>query len=726
MTNKVPHAPAKPSEPRVYHGITLSDDYHWLRAENWQDVMRDPSLLDAEIREYLEAENAYTESEMAGTEALQETLFAEMRGRIKEDDSSVPSPHGEWAYYSSYTEGAEYPLLCRIPRADLDNLKYNPETEEPIDPGGSVLLDCNTLADGHDYFSLGGAAHTNDHALMVYGIDVNGSERYTLRVRDLTSGKELADEVPETSGGATWHPDRSAFYYTELDENLRPLKIMRHKLGAPVAADELIFQEQPGFYASTGATQSEGFIEISTGDHEKTEIHLIDTTVPDAKPVIVAERSSEHEYSVEHVGDRLIILTNSGGAEDFRIVEMPISALSDPDRSLEKVMQTWTEIEPHRPGRLILGIDVLANHLIRLERENGLPRIVIRRLSDGEEHEIAFDEEAYSLGISTGYEFDTTAIRFTYSSMTTPTRVYDYDVETRERVLRKRQIVPSGHNPADYVTSRIMAPAHDGEQVPISLLYHKDTLLNGTAPCLLYGYGAYGIAMPASFSTGRLSLVDRGFVYAIAHIRGGKDKGYGWYKSGKLEKKTNTFHDFISAGEHLARENITSRGAIIGHGGSAGGLLMGAVANMAPDLFGGIIAEVPFVDVLNTILDDTLPLTPPEWLEWGNPIIDADAFNRMQAYSPYDQVKAQNYPNMLVLAGLTDPRVTYWEPAKWVAKLRALKTDANLLLLKTNMGAGHGGASGRFNRLREVALSYAFALTVAQKVTGKRLLAAAD
>jgi oligopeptidase B len=420
---------------------------------------------------------------------------------------------------------------------------------------------------------------------------------------------------------------------------------------------------------------------------------------------MVAPRETAVEYHVDEAHGRFFILTNAG-ARDFRIVSAPIDA---PGR------ENWIDVVPHHSGRLILSHDVTARHLTRLERADGLPRIVIRRLSDGEEHTIAFDEEAYSLGLAGGYEFDTDTLRFSYSSMATPQRVYDYDMETRARVLRKEQEVPSGHDPSLYVTRRIMAPAADGETVPVSLLYRKDTPLDGSAPALLYGYGAYGIAMPAAFSISRLSLVDRGFVFAIAHIRGGKDKGFAWYEAGRREMKGNTFTDLIAAAEHLVREKYTSRGRIVMQGGSAGGLLVGAVANMADDLFGAFIANVPFVDVLNTMADDTLPLTPPEWPEWGNPVLDADAFRTILSYSPYDNVTAKPYPPMLVLAGLTDPRVTYWEPAKWVAKLRALKTDNNLLLLRTNMEAGHGGAAGRFDALKETAIELAFAL----KVMGK-------
>ena len=420
----------------------------------------------------------------------------------------------------------------------------------------------------------------------------------------------------------------------------------------------------------------------------------------------MAPRVHGHEYGVEHHGDRLIITTNSDGAEDFRICEAP---LADPRQ------ENWREIVAHKRGRLILDVIAYQGHLVRLEREDGLPRIIIRRFADGAEHAIAVAEEAYSLGVSAGFEFDTTTTRFTYSSMTTPAQVFDYDMETKARTLRKTQEVPSGHDPADYVTRRLMAPAPDGETVPVSVLYRKGTPLDGSAPLFLYGYGAYGITIPASFSTGRLSLVDRGFVFAIAHIRGGKDKGYHWYTEGKLEKKPNTFSDFIAAGEFLAKEGYTRRGRIVANGGSAGGMLMGVIANQAPDLFLGIIADVPFVDVLNTMLDESLPLTPPEWPEWGNPIKSKKDFETIRSYSPYDNVGRKAYPHIFAYAGLTDPRVTYWEPAKWIARLRHLNASDNLILLKTNMEAGHGGASGRFEALKEVALDYAFALKIADK-----------
>jgi oligopeptidase B len=422
--------------------------------------------------------------------------------------------------------------------------------------------------------------------------------------------------------------------------------------------------------------------------------------------LLVKAREPGIQYDLEEGGDVFFILTNSGGAKDFRIMTAPVA---DPRE------ENWTELVPHEPGRLILSIMGFRDYLVRLERKEGLPRIVVRNRATGDEHVVAFEEEAYSLGLSGSYEYDTDIIRFSYSSMTTPAQVYDYDMRTRERVLLKTQEVPSGHNPDDYVTRRLLAAAPDGELVPVSLLYRKDTPLDGTAPCLLYGYGSYGIAIPASFNTNCLSLVDRGFVYAIAHVRGGKDKGYGWYEDGKRDRKENTFTDFIAAARHLVAQRLTSHDRLVAQGGSAGGMLMGAIANMAPEAFAGIIAEVPFVDVLNTMLDATLPLTPPEWPEWGNPIESEQDYRTIAAYSPYDNVSAQAYPPVLAVAGLTDPRVTYWEPAKWVARLRERKTDDNPVLFRINMDAGHAGASGRFSRLEEIAYGYAFAL----KVVGK-------
>ncbi|WP_336799418.1 S9 family peptidase [Kaistia sp. MMO-174] len=688
-----PLAAKKPVTSTV-HGVTLTDDYAWLRADNWQEVMRDPTLLSQEIRDYLEAENAHTATSMAETDDLQAKLFAEMRGRIKEDDSSVPSPDGDFAYAMRFTEGAEQPLVVRTARDGS-----GPET---------ILLDGNQMAAGRAYFRLGSADHSPDHKRLAFAYDDKGSEYYTLHVRDIESGADLSDAIEATTGGGVWAADSNTLFYTVLDDNHRPCRIYRHVVGTPQSEDVLVFEEKdPGFFLGVGQTQSSRYILIDSHDHETSEVHLLDAEDPTGAHRLIAERVTAEEYSVDHSGDTLYILTNAGGAEDFKIVTAPVAS---PGR------ENWVDLVPHVPGTLILGMTVYKDYMVRLERFAGLPRIIVRALASGEEHAIAFDEEAYSLGMGDGYEFDTSTLRFTYSSMTTPSRVYDYDMATRERTLRKEEEIPSGHNPADYVTRRVFATAADGETVPVSLLYHKDTKLDGSAPCLLYGYGAYGITIPASFSISRLSLVDRGFVYAIAHIRGGKDKGFRWYADGRREKKTNTFTDFIASGEYLAKEGYTARGRIVAWGGSAGGMLMGAIANMQPDLFGGIIAEVPFVDVLNTMLDDTLPLTPPEWPEWGNPIESAEDFATIRSYSPYDNVGAHAYPPILAIGGLTDPRVTYWEPAKWVAKLREKKTGDAPLLLKTNMDAGHGGASGRFDRLKETAFSTAFAIKV---VAGK-------
>ena len=531
-----PQAGKKPVT-TVRHDTTLVDEYAWLRADNWQEVMRDPTVLDPAIRAHLEAENAYTEATLADTKALQAALFEEMKGRIKEDDSSVPSPDGPFEYQFGYVTGGQYPRVLRRPRGGGDGSE-------------TVLIDGNAEAEGKAYWQLGDCAHSHDHKLLAYSVDEKGAELFTVRIRDLANGRGLADAIPDPRGGLVWANDGRTFFYVRLDANHRPLYVFRHTVGTPAEADVLVYEEKdPGFYVGVGATQSGRFILIQAHDHQTSEIYLIDADRPATPLCLVAPRRHGHEYGVEHHGDQLIITTNSGGAEDFRILTAPVAA---PDEA------NWREIVPHKPGRLLIDVVAYAGHLVRLEREDSLPQIVVRRLADGAEHAIAFDEEAYSLGLSHGYEFDTTGIRFTYSSMTTPAEVYDYDMETRARILRKRQEVPSGHNPADYVTARIQVPAKDGETVPVSILYKRGTPLDGSAPLLLYGYGAYGIPIPASFSTARLSLVDRGFVYAIAHIRGGKDKGYRWYTDGKLTKKTNTFTDFIAAGEHLAAKGCSS------------------------------------------------------------------------------------------------------------------------------------------------------------------------
>ncbi len=676
----------------THHGITRTDDYAWMRADNWQAMFRDPGVLDTGIRSHLETENAYQTAMMADTVDLQKMLFAEMKGRIKEDDQSIPFKDGPFAYSSSYVTGGQHPRYFRTPREG---------------GGQHILFDGDVEAAGKAFFSLGGIEHSSDHKRVIWSYDDAGSEYYTILVRDIASGKDLDDRVGDTGGGGVFDADASGFFYSVLDEAHRPVAINYHVLGTPQADDKVIFEEaDSGFFLGVGGSMLNDYIFINTGDHETSEYHFMPANDPAAKPRLIAARAPGVQYSISEGGDEFYILTNAGGAKDFKICVAPAS-----DPSLEN----WKDLVPHKADKLIISVSVYREHLVRMEREDGLPRIVIRDRKTGEEHAIEFAEEAYSLGMQGAAEYDTRCIRFTYSSMTTPSQTYDYDMVTRARTLLKTQEVPSGHDAADYVTKRVMATAPDGQLVPVSLVYHKTTKLNGTAPLLLYGYGAYGHSIPAGFSTSCLSLVDRGFVYALAHVRGGKDRGYRWYDEGKRDKKQNTFTDFIAAGEYLVSQKICAPDLIVAHGGSAGGMLMGAIANMAPDLFAGIIAEVPFVDVLTTILDDTLPLTPPEWPEWGNPITSLDDYKTIAAYSPYDNVTAKAYPTILAVAGLTDPRVTYWEPAKWVMKLRELKTGTNPVLFKINMSAGHAGASGRFSRLEEVAYSYAFAL----KVVGK-------
>jgi oligopeptidase B len=686
MAGNPPAAEKRPA-PFTRHGITVADDYAWLKDAKWQEVLRDPSILDPDIRAYLEAENAYTEELLGPTAALQKTLVAEMRGRIKEDDSGVPMPDGPFAYTWKYRQGGQHEQIGRQPR---DGGEF------------STILDGDALAKQSEYFKFGGTRHSPNHKLVAWSADLRGSEYFTIKVRDWATGEDLPDEVQRASGGVVWGSDSSFFLYVEKDDNHRPLKVFRHRLGTRQSDDVLVYEEKDsGWFTSIGESASGRFCVIGGGDHDTSEQRLVDLSDPGATPRLVAPREKGVRYSVDDRGGELFILTNEGGAIDFRIATAP---LATPDRP------HWRELVPHRAGVYVLNVQLYANHLVRLERANALPSLVIRDLRNGQEHTIAFDEAAYSLDSISGYEFDTTTTRFAYSSMTTPTEVYDYDMDTRQRTLRKRQQIPSGHDPAAYVTTRLFARAQDGVEVPVSILHRRDLVKDGKAPLLLYGYGSYGMSMPASFAANRLSLVDRGFVYAIAHIRGGAEKGWNWYLDGKREKKTNTFDDFAAAGRALIEGKYTSAGRIVGHGGSAGGMLMGAVANRASELFAGIVAEVPFVDVLNTMLDESLPLTPPEWPEWGNPITDRAAFEYILSYSPYDQVTAKAYPKILAMGGLTDPRVTYWEPAKWIARLRATMTGGGPVLLRTNMGAGHGGSSGRFNRLDEVAIAYAFAL----------------
>ena len=690
--HNAPQPPVARKDPKVTEqlGRTRSDDYAWMKDENWKEVLRDPAVLAPEIREHLDAENAYTKSMLAGTEALQAELFAEMKGRIKEDDSSVPAPDGPWDYYVRYDAGAEHPIHGRRPRGQTQ--------------GEEVLLDETALAKGKAFFQVGAAHHSPDHQLYAWAVDEQGSEYFSLRVMDLASGAQLGDTIESAYGDFCFSPDSQWLFWIWRDENARPARIFRRP--ARGGEDVLIYEEaDDGMFLGVGTTSDDSHILIHVGNQETTELLMIPASDPTSAPVVTEPRQAEIKYELDHWGDRWVIRTNADGAVDFRLAQ---STATLPTRD------TWRDLVPHVAGHYITGFAAYSGHLVRLERRNACDRIIVMR-RDGAEHEIAFDEEAYALSLDSGYEYDTTTTRFVYQSPTTPRQWFDYDLESRARTLRKTQVIPSGHNPADYVARRLQARAPDGAEVPITVLMRKDTPLDGSAPLLLYGYGSYGHAMEPSFSIRNLSLVDRGWIWATAHIRGGSDKGWGWFLDGRREKKENTFTDFIACAEHLADLGYGSRGKMVAYGGSAGGMLMGAVANLRPDLWAGIIAAVPFVDVLNTMSDTTLPLTPPEWPEWGNPLEDPTAYDRIAGYSPYDQVGPRPYPAVLATGGLSDPRVTYWEPQKWVAKLRDQTTGNSPILLKINMEAGHGGASGRFDFLKEIALDYAFAIWAAER-----------
>ena len=703
LASLTPPAATRTPETIEQVGRTRVDPYHWMKDENWQEVMRDPTVLRQDIREYLEAENAYTKAGLEEPLAdLTNELFEEMRGRIKEDDQSLPNVDGPYAYLTKFRTGGEYPIFARKPAAET----YNQEAEVEI------LLDGDKLGEGKAYFGFGALGHSPDHKLVAYAYDDQGSEVYDIKFRDLATGEDLPDVVSGTAGSFTWSETSDAIYWVERDDNGRPVAVHRYALGGDGTSTEIYRESDPGYFVTVGKSQSGKYIFVSSGSHTTSEIRFFPADSEEPELQLISARETDLEYSVDHWEDDFVISTNEGGAVDFKIVTAPVD---NPGR------ENWTELVPHRAGTLILGMEVLKNHLIRLERNEGLPRIVVRERESGEEHTIAFEEEAYDLSMSTGYDYDTTSMRFEYSSPSTPDQEYDYDVATQERTLRKTREVPSGHNPDDYIVTRIMAPARDGETVPVTILRHKDTPIDGSASMLLYGYGSYGSTISARFRTTPLALANRGMVYAIAHPRGSMAKGYQWYLDGKLEKKVNTFNDYVDAGNHLVAEDYTSRGNIVGMGGSAGGLLMGAAVNQDPELFAGIIAAVPFVDVINTMSDESLPLTPPEWPEWGNPITSAEDYDTIMAYSPYDQTTDLNYPAMLITGGLSDPRVTYWEPSKWAAKLRYEAPEAGPYFLRINMEAGHGGASGRFEGLKETALEYAFALSAVGKADALKL-----
>ncbi len=687
MTKPVPPVAEKRPKQTIQFNRERVDDYAWMRDDNWQAVLRDPGVIRADVKAHLEAENAYTKAMLASTEALQETLFQEMKGRIKEDDASVPSPDGPFDYYWRYETGAQHPIHARRPRGGGDE---------------TILLDEDADAKGKAYFHVGASHHSPDHRLYAWAVDEQGSEVYRILVKDLATGELLPEPVESATGAFTWSPDSAWLFWIWRDDNGRPARVYRRPARGGAKDDVLVYDEpDEGFFLSVGRTGSDAYVVIGAGDHETSEVMLIPAGDLTAEPRVVEPRTIGLRYDIEHWDGRFLVHTNADDAVDFKVMEAPEAA---PRRA------NWTERVAHQPGRFIVGVGAYRDWFVQLVRENALNRIVLTERETGAEHTIAFDEEAFALGLAGGYEFDTSTLRFVYESPTTPRQWFDYDMATRERTLRKTQEVPSGHDPSAYVTHRLVAVAPDGAEVPITVLMRADAPLDGSAPLMLYGYGAYGIPMDANFSIRQLSLVDRGWIWATAHVRGGTEKGWGWFLDGRGRKKRNTFTDFIACAEHLVGHGYGVAGRIVIYGGSAGGMLVGAAANMRPDLWAAVVGAVPFVDVLNTISDASLPLTPPEWPEWGNPLEDPTAYDLIASYSPYDNVEAEPYPAVLATGGLSDSRVTYWEPAKWVAKLREKTTGDAPMLLKINMDAGHGGASGRFEFLKEIALDYAFAI----------------
>jgi oligopeptidase B len=680
-TVHLPEAPVAPASPKdfTYHGITVHDPFAGLKDDDY------PTVNDEETLAYLTAENAYFEAAMAPVEGLTETIFEEFKGRIKEDDSSVPDRDGNFLYHWRYEPGAQYRQWLRQPVA-----------------GGSaaVILDEVQRAEGHEFYNMGAITISPDEKYLAWSEDLDGSERYRIFVKDIASGEIIDQAVSNSVGYAVWAADSKSFFYSVLSEEWRPFKVMRHELSGDAADDNLIYEEaDTSFFVGLGKTQSRAYIIILVGDNVTTEIRLIPTDRPEAEPVLVAARKANHEYYLDHAGDHFFIRTNDTH-KNFRVAVAPESAPGQ---------DSWQELISASDTNYIRSLTSFEDFLALEERISGLDQIRVR-YHDGDEHFIEFPEAAYTARISNNPEYAVDSLRLHYESMVTPDTVFDYPLAKRQLVTRKVQEIPSGYEASNYATERLWAAARDGAKVPISIVYHKDFPKDGSGRLHIYGYGAYGSGRPINFSSLRLSLLDRGFAYAIAHIRGGDEMGYHWYEDGKLFKRTNTFHDFVDVAKHLIEEDYVTAGNISISGGSAGGSLMGYVANSNPELWRAVVAHVPFVDILNTMLDDSLPLTPIEWPEWGNPITDKAVFEYILSYSPYDNVSPQDYAPMMVTAGLNDPRVTYWEPAKWVARLRTVKTDDNLLVLKTNMGAGHRGLTGRYKELFEIAEEYAFIL----------------
>jgi oligopeptidase B len=672
IAKRIPHSSTR-------HGVTLTDPYHWLKDQGY------PKVDDAPVLEYLKAENAYFATVMNPHKAVTDKLFAELKARIKEDDSSVPQRDGNFVYQSRYSVGEQYPRLVRWPVGD--------------EKAETLLLDQPALAKGKEYFKLAGGEVSNNGKLIAYATDTSGAERYTTVIKEIDSGKYLPAELQQTNGSLVWQADDKAFAYMELSPEWRPYRVKLHVLGTDPASDKILFEEKDsGFFCGIGRTQSRSHMLIQTGDNITSEIHLVPIDNLSAAPLLVSARKSGHEYDLDEREGLLYIRTNDAH-KNFRVVTAP-AATPQPVH--------WQELIAGSERHYLRGLTSFKNMLVVQERMDGLDQIRLRDY-DGNQRYIAFPESSYTANVDQNPNEELDQLRLTYASMITPKTVYDFDLKSNTLISRKVQQIPSGYDPSLYTTERLMAPARDGTLVPVSIVYRKDRGKN-KGPLHLYAYGSYGYAVPPSFSTIRLSLLDRGFAYAIAHIRGGDDLGYDWYLAGKAGKRWNTFHDFIDVGRYLVKQGYTAEKMISAEGGSAGGQVMGVITNDAPDLWRAVIADVPFVDVMNTMQDESLPLTPTEWPEWGNPIKSEADFKYMLSYSPYENVTQKAYPHLYITGGLNDPRVTYWEPAKWTAKLRHEKTNDNLLLMKINMGAGHGGKSGRFDSLYEDAQSFTFLL----------------
>jgi oligopeptidase B len=661
------------------HDHVRVDDYYWLRERD------NPEVID-----FLNAENDYAEKAMAHTKGLEEKLFQEIKARFKQTDMSVPYRRDDYFYYSRYEEGREYPIYARK-RGSLD------QPEE-------VILDGNVLAEGHEFFSIGGWVVSSGQDLLAYAVDTQGRRIYTVYFKDLTTGELFSDIIPNITENLAWANDNETLFYAKQDPTtLRSYLIYRHVLGADIKNDELVFEEKDEtFSAYVFKTKSKKYLMIVSSHTLSQEYRYLDASDPLGEFKTFLPRTREHEYHIDHYEDRFLIRSNDQ-AKNFRLMSTPITRTS---------RENWQEIIPHREDVFLGDFEIFRDHLVLEERSRGLTQIRVVPWSGGEGYYLAFAEPAYRANLGTNLEFDATALRFEYTSMKTPLSIYDYEMVTRQQTLLKQEEVLGGFSADNYITERLYAPAPDGTKIPLSIVYREGTKKDGQNPLLLYGYGSYGFSIDAAFASPRLSLIDRGFVYALAHVRGGQELGRQWYEDGKLLKKKNTFTDFIACAEYLIRERFSNAEKLFAMGRSAGGLLMGAITNMRPDLFKGIVAEVPFVDVITTMLDPSVPLTTGEYDEWGDPNTK-EYYDYMLSYSPYDNVVSKNYPHMLVTGGLHDSQVQYWEPAKWVAKLREMKTDNNRLILKTNMDAGHGGASGRFKRHHETAFSYAFLLDLA-------------